>query len=200
MTQTEFRFGTCTVPDGKLGPWTIQTFTLSKEDVLLSNLRALRDNPIMYCPPGTYRRLTHKLHGLVMSNTPMEIATNMEAYIQAEGSVLINGLGMGMLLDGLLHKANVEQVHVIEIDAQLIKLVGKHYKNNPKVKITHADAYTYQPSKDERYDYIWHDIWYELDAGNFKSMAKLTRKWAGRSRLGQGVWSREELRAEMRRS
>ena len=55
----KFTFGTVTTPDGERGEWRVDTITLKKEDVALSNLRAMRDAPIMYCPPGTYKRLVH---------------------------------------------------------------------------------------------------------------------------------------------
>lgn len=39
----KFKFGTVTVPDGKRGDWEISTFTLTDSDVLMGNLRAMRD-------------------------------------------------------------------------------------------------------------------------------------------------------------
>lgn len=88
----EFELGTCTVPDGRKGPWTIDTFTISEEEARLQNLRCLMGgNAIMRVNAGTYRRLRHKTRGVVMSNTPMEIITNREAFRAATGRVLING-------------------------------------------------------------------------------------------------------------
>lgn len=196
---SKFVFGTVTVPDGKRGEWKIDTVTLSEADVLMGNLRAARDgNHEMICPPGTYKRLTHKQRGCIMSNTRMEITTAVEAYHAAKGRVLINGLGLGMVLEGVLSKPDVTFVRVIEFDADVIALVGPHFANDPRVEIIHADAYEYKPAKGERFDYVWHDIWDTISADNLPLMAKLCRKYGSKAEA-QGVWSRKQARREQRR-
>lgn len=51
---------------------------------------------------GKYLRLEQISTGyVVMSNTPMECATNKIAYEMANGSVLMAGLGMGMILEAI---------------------------------------------------------------------------------------------------
>lgn len=195
----KFKFGTVTVPDGKRGDWEISTFTLTDSDVLMDNLRAMRDgNYEMVCYPGTYRRLTHKKRGCIMSNTSMEIITAREVYDDATGRVLINGLGLGMVLEGVLSKPDVTFVRVIEFDADVIALVAPHFANDPRVEIVHADAYEYKPAKGETFDYVWHDIWDEISADNLPLMAKLCRKY-GHKAAKQGVWSRKQARREQRR-
>jgi len=195
---TKFTFGTCTVPDGKRGKWTINTFDLENDArLMMNNLRALRDNPIMYCPPGRYRRLAHKDMGVVMSNTPMEIKTAIEAFHHATGSVLINGLGLGMVLEGILTKPDVTHVTVIELDPDVIELVAPHFKKDGRVQIINADAYTWVPPKGVTWDYAWHDIWNSIDDEHLPLMAKLTRKYSRKAKK-QGVWSREEARRQRR--
>lgn len=192
-------WGTCTVPDGRRGLWTIDTITLTREDVMLTNMRYLRDGDGYLCiPPGTYRRLHHEKRGVVMSNTPMEKNTSFAAYKGAVGSVLINGLGLGMVLEGILTKPEVTRVRIVELDLDVIALVGPHFANDPRVEITQGDAYEYVPGKDERYDFVWHDIWDNISSENLPKMAKLTRKWSRRAGA-QAVWSRKEARREARR-
>jgi predicted membrane-bound spermidine synthase len=193
----DFKFGTVSVPDGSVGDWRIDTINLSNKDVMMSNLRALRDNPIMYCPPGTYKRLVHSKRGTVMSNTQMEIETAREVMRHAQGDVLINGLGLGMVLEGILSKDNVISVKVCEIDQEVIDLVGPHF-NDPRLKIVQADAYTYKPAKGERYNYIWHDIWDDINSDNLPLMAKLARKWARRAGA-QGFWSKRQALEQRRK-
>lgn len=197
----KIKLGTSTVPCGRKGKWQISEFTLSREDVMLANLRHLRDgNGYLVCPPGRYKRLTHDDRGVVMSNTPMEIATNKDAYEQATGRVLINGLGMGMLLEAILSKPDVTYVRVIEIDADVIALVGPHFANNPRVEIVHADALTYKPAKGEVFDYAWHDIWDSISSDNLPEMATLGRRYNKRvSTSGQGFWARKQIRQQERR-
>jgi hypothetical protein len=199
----EFKFGTVTVPDGQKGDWRVSTFTVLPEKdnlgLFMSNFRAIRDgNAFAVVHPGTYKRLTHKTRGVIMSNTPMEVRTNIDAYFAAKGRVLINGLGLGMLLEGILHKPDVTYVRVIEAEQDVIDLVGPHFANDPRVEIVKADAYTYKPAKGEKFDYVWHDIWDEISADNLPKMATLNRKYA-RAAEAQGTWSREQVRRMERR-
>jgi hypothetical protein len=196
-----FTFGTCTVPDGKSGPWTIDTFEVTDNiHITLRNLRAIRDgNPELVVHPGTYRRLYHETRGVVMSNTRMEVGTARECYEQATGRVLVNGLGLGMVLEGLLSKPDVTYVRVIELDIHVLALVQPHFEHDPRVEFVQTDAYKYTPAKGEQFDYVWHDIWDTLDADNLPAMARLTRKYARRTKA-QGVWSRDIVRRDLRRN
>ncbi len=195
-----FKFGTVSVPDGESGNWKVSSFTLTENDVMIPNLRAIRDgNPEMVCHPGDYKKLTCKGRGVVMSNTRMEILTALEAYRNATGCVLINGLGLGMVLEGVLSKEDVKSVRVIELSEDVIKLVGPTYLSDPRVEIIQADAYEYKPNKGERFDYVWHDIWDEISTGNLPDMTRLVRKYQRIADM-QGVWSRDMARREKRRS
>lgn len=198
-----FEFGTSTVPDGQKGDWRISTFEVKPEkenlELFMSNFRAIRDGHSFTCVrPGTYKRLTHKTRGVVMSNTHMERRTAYQCYTNATGRVLINGLGLGMVLEGVLSKPDVVHVKVIESEADVLALVAPHFKADLRVEFVHADAFAYKPTKDDQYDYVWHDIWDTLDEDNFPAMAKLNRKWARRTEA-QGTWSRKEVRAQVRR-
>jgi len=206
LTKT-YQWGDCSVLDGELGKWKINTFTVksAKDDLykFMADFRAIRDgNADMIVPAGTYRRLLRKDASgwtVVMSNTPMERNTNYQARQSATGRVLINGLGMGMVLDGMLNKSEVEYVRVIEKDAELIKLVGAHYAGNSRIEIVHADAFEYTPAKGERFGYVWHDIWDDISEKNLPQMATLNRKYSRFTKL-QGTWSRERVRKMQRRS
>lgn len=202
MEKKEFKLGTCTVPDGEKGDWRISTFSLTDEQIGLSNLRAIRNGtPELVVRPGTYRRLTHKSRGVVMSNTPMEILTCRDAYWAAKGHVLVSGLGMGMLLEGLLSKNDVASITVLEIEQDVIDLVAPHFANEPRLTVIQADAHEFVPPTGTKYDYAWHDIWDNISADNLPDMAKLTRRYARfMTKPGmQGVWSREMARRDNRR-
>lgn len=149
----EQMLGPCSVPCGKRGPWTIDEVEVTEVDWW-----TMARNPEMFCPPGKYKRLLHKDRGVVMSNTRMERNSNWQAYTAATGRVLINGLGLGMLLEAILKKPDVTYVRVIEHDRDVIKLVAPHFKD-PRVEVVHADAHEYRPAQGEVFDYVWHDIW-----------------------------------------
>lgn len=192
-----FQLGTCTVPNGKRGPWTIDSFSVSKDQAFMFNMSHVR-TPTQWIEPGRYRRLSHRTRGVVMSNTPMEVNTNREAYVCATGRVIVNGLGMGMLLEALLSKPDVSYVRVIEIDPDVIGLVGHHFASDRRVEIVQADALTYRPAKGETFDYAWHDIWDDICQDNLKQMATLGRRYNRYVATKQGFWSRGIIRADIR--
>ena len=78
------KLGTVRARDGKCGPWTVDTFTISKESALMHNMGHAR-TPMLWLTPGTFKRLSHASRGVVMSNTPMEVRTNYEAFNRAVG-------------------------------------------------------------------------------------------------------------------
>lgn len=176
-------------PDGQspCGKIKIDTFTVSEDDAKFHNIRA-RGRGSIY--PGTYKRLT--INGdTVMSNTPMEVRTNMEANRRAHGRVLINGLGLGMLVEKMLTKPEVEHITVIEKNPEVIALVSPVFENNERVTIIEADAFSYKPPKGETYQLVWHDIWTFICADNLPEMHTLHRKYGRRAEY-QMSWAREE--------
>jgi hypothetical protein len=139
---------------------------------------------------GEYTRLTHKTRGVVMSDTEAEQLDHAEAAWNAEGNVLIVGLGIGMVLDAVASKATVQHVHVIEVEQDVVDLVWPHYaaRYGDKVSIEVCDALRRKPKKDERYDYIWWDIWDAICGDNYHEMKALKKRWASRCPM-QGFWA-----------
>lgn len=201
MKQTAtISLGTSTVPCGQRGDWALEEFTISEREAAFSNLSCLHAGRSLFrVRPGRYKRLVHRSRGVVMSNTPMEVTTNYEALNQAKGHVLINGLGMGMLLEAVLSKPEVENVRVIEVDPDVIALVGPHFSHDPRVTIVQADALVYKPEKGARFDFVWHDIWDDICADNLPQMKALVRKYRKPIAQAQGVWSRSWIEAMERR-
>lgn len=82
------------VPDGISGDWKVETFQVQEKDIsqMISMMKYGRG-----VPAGTYKAL--KRGGtIVMSNTPDEIRDFSRFVRYAKGSVLVNGLGLGVLL------------------------------------------------------------------------------------------------------
>lgn len=191
---TPYQFGHVPFVEAARGDWQISPFEVSESEAGLHNMRcAMRRQRVHMIKPGRYMRLEHARRGVVMSNTPMEVLTNREAYRAARGKVLVNGLGLGMLLEGLVRKDEVESVRVVEIDRDVIDLVGGRFANDPKVEIVHADAFQYRPARGEVFDYAWHDIWDDFSIENLPSMKKLVARYRKPRSMAQGVWSREWL-------
>lgn len=186
-----------TVPEGERGDWEITRFTLTADYLMFQNLRALRDG-YGYCEPGAYTKLTCKGRGVVMSDTTAERDGHKRAVWAAKGHVLLNGLGLGMVLGAILRLPQVERVTVVELEQDVIDLVGPHYACD-RLEIVKASAFDYQPPKAIRYGAVWHDIWDGISADNLPDMTRLKRKY-GRRADWQECWgerlSRKQAREE----
>jgi len=173
------------IPEGKNGDWTIERFVVDKEGASRHNLRcsismwgAMRGRDIV---EGTYTRLYRK-GTLVMSDTPAEQDDHMEFIQRATGDVLINGLGMGWVVEVLFKMPQVTSITVIEISQDLIDLVGPHYKakdKKGKLNIICADALEWKPPRGQRYGAVWHDIWDFICGDNLESVNYLPHKGGG---------------------
>lgn len=182
------------VPEGESGDWKIERFTVSDEDVSIHNTRC------MFTPgmgartlsPGTYTKIT-RCGKTIMSDTNAEINDHSYFIHRAKGHVLVNGLGLGWVVEALFRKKEVKTITVIEKSKDVINLVKQHYYDKcPKNKyliIVHADAFDFKPQKGQRYGAVWHDIWEDICADNLPEMHKLHRKY-GRRTDWQGSWCR----------
>lgn len=175
------------ITPGEVGTAKADTFEVSKSASMASIFS--RDSVF----PGEYQRLL--ISGCVMmSNTRMEINSNIGFAYQAEGSILISGLGMGMILRALLTKESVTDITVLEKNPDVIKLVGPNFKDDDRVTIIEADAFEWKPPKGKKWDYIWHDIWVDICTDNLKEITKLKRKFGKRCVHEQQAWMESRLR------
>lgn len=170
------------------------------------------------CNPGWYTRLsdTHELdeHGharIWMSDTTAERQDHAEAvaHIQMGKAkrVLVNGLGLGMVVQAALSYDHVEHVDVVEKDIRVIELIGPHYTVDPRVTIHHADAYEQIRNWPRtprghamRWDVAWSDIWPTISDENLDGMDKLHAFYRYRAKW-HGMWARKDclkLRRELR--
>ena len=90
-----------------------------------------------------------------MNNLVAEDDSHLKLYDQANGDVLLVGLGLGCDILLLQDKPEVTSIEVIENNPEVIALVSPFF-TNPKVKIIEANIYTWIPTK--RYTTIWFDI------------------------------------------
>ncbi|MDD5010210.1 MAG: hypothetical protein PHC68_17635 [Syntrophorhabdaceae bacterium] len=179
-----------TVPEGRSGDWVVQKFTVTKGDEKWERYYALLHSHRRFVPEGTYTRLLHNGQ-LIMSDTPQELRDHLVMYGKAHGRILINGLGLGVILQACLQKEEVAHATVIEISEDVISLVGPHYEKmfGDRVEIIQADAMTWKPPKGIRYRAVWHDIWPEIYPENLEEMKILHRRY-GRITDWQGSWCR----------
>jgi hypothetical protein len=130
----------------------------------------------------------HKTHGeVVMEDSLRELRRHVPIWLAAKGRVLKTGLGLGCVVRGLLAKPEVEHVDVVEIDADIIRVIGAEFRDEPRVEIHHADALTWDFG-DRRWDCAWHDIWCPGNHGLELLHAELIARFLSAAG-GQGAWA-----------
>jgi hypothetical protein len=184
------------VPEGKSGIWTIARFSVSEKDAEFDAMRGMFSGGGMgrHTPVGTYTSL-HRGGTIVMSDTPDEIRDHRRFMRNATGNVLIAGLGLGMVLQGVARKPDVTHVTVVEKSIDVVNLVEAHYKAKDyghKVEIVCHDIFDYKPSRGQTFDHGWIDIWDNLCTDNLDEMTKLSRRFI-RSIKNKGYWGKELL-------
>lgn len=187
-----------TVPEGELDGVRVTRFAVAKDD--LSNmLEAIRTG--RSTRPGEYTAL-HVDGRLWMSDTDAEYRDHLDMIWRMRRPhvrrVLINGLGLGMVVQAAIDQPHIEHIDVVEIEPRVVALVGPHYTRDPRVTIHTADAYTIQWPPGTRWDLAWHDIWPDMMADNLPEMTKLHRKY-GRRVSWQGSWGREQIKRHVRK-
>lgn len=124
---------------------------------------------------------------IVMEDSRRELRKHLPIWMQAKGRVLKTGLGLGCVVRGLLINPAVEHVDVVEIDADIVRIIGAEFAGNPRVTIHHADALTWDFG-DRLWDIAWHDIWTEGNNGLDALHVQLMDRFNARAGY-QGAWA-----------
>ena len=191
------------VPVGQSGDAAIEKFTVPEGPTLESILiqKSGRRPP----SPGEYTALT--IRGQIwMSDTVAEIIDHLTA-IQTirrteAKSVLINGLGIGLVVQAAIQSPSVRVIDVVENHGGVINLVGNYYhdmaeKHGKTLNIRNGDALSIKWQAHECWNVVWHDIWQNVTADNLEQMKTLHRRY-GRRCGWQGSWCRAECERQER--
>ena len=105
-----------------------------------------------------------------MSLNPFEIRTMQIPIALAKGKVLTLGLGLGYFAYMAHLKEDVKEVHIVEMDIDLINAFNKYllplFPHPEKIHIHKADVFYFIESvKDKDYDYIFSDLWHDVSDG-----------------------------------
>lgn len=181
------------------GDWELRRFTVDESAAALDQLRAVFSGGGRYCRAGTYTGL-YRAGRVIMSDTADEIYDHLQVIVDATGEVLIAGLGIGMVLNAIAMKPEVEHITVIELSKDVLSLLQRHYDRKYPGKITfvNADIFAWVPPKDAHWDFAWFDIWDDLNTDNLIQMATLHRKFA-RKATTKDSWGRKLLLRERRK-
>lgn len=181
------------VPAGKRGRWKVEKFEISESEASFHRLQCSIHGNSRGVESGTYTKLTRDGH-IIMSDTPAEIRDHIYFIHIAEGSILISGLGLGIVVEALLQKETVTSITVIEKEQNVIDLVAPHLTPSHKIAIIQDDIFDWVPPKDVTYNHIWHDIWEDICGDNWPEMKRLKRKFCRKKHVFQGCWCEAEVK------
>lgn len=188
------------VPEGTLDGITVERFEIVR-DSTSHFIHRLREGA-RAAQPGVYTRLLRNGE-LWMSDTAAERRDHMEPFMQMwqhdARRVLVNGLGLGMIVNAALALPSVEHIDVVELDERVARLVGPHYEKSGRVTIHVADAYVQMKRWPRRsyWDVGWSDIWPDMCEDNLAGMARLNRSYARRC-TWHACWGQSLIKAHVR--
>lgn len=199
-----------TVPEGTSGDVAVKRFEIKEAEARFANLRmAINGARDRYVQPGTYTSLTRR-GTLWMSDTPAERHDHSPFVVTCDRTraerVLVTGLGLGMVAAALVHVPSVREIDIVEIDADVVALVGEHVvrlgkDHGVEVRVHQGDAT--RPGDvfgrtGRRWSAAWHDIWPTISPDDYEDHKRVRRAY--QARVGwQDVWQGNEVRRMVRR-
>lgn len=123
---------------------------------------------------------------VVMEDSWTELQKHLPIWMRARGKVLVTGLGLGCVVRGLLANPEVKHITVVELDKDILRVVGHEFLGNHRVELVHCDALKFQPNG-HKWDFAWHDLWTDGDENLQCLHARLFVKY-NRSVAKQGAW------------
>ncbi len=104
-----------------------------------------------------------------MSITPHEINTMDKAIKEANGNVLVLGLGLGYYPYMISLKDSVKSIDIVEIAKEPIEIFKEailpYFTKKSKVNIISIDAFEYLKNSTKKYDYVFVDLWHLPEDG-----------------------------------
>jgi hypothetical protein len=92
-----------------------------------------------------------------MSVTPMEVQSQYQPILWAEGVVGVAGIGLGYALQRILSKRSVTRVIAYEVDARVIRLYERHFGKDARLKIVHGDVL--EEARGRAFDLFYNDVY-----------------------------------------
>lgn len=137
---------------------------------------------------------------VVMEDSPRELSKHLPIWMAARGRILVTGLGLGCVARGLLASPAVEHIDVVEIDPEIIRVIGPEFTGNDRVTIHLADALQFEAAG-RQWNFAWHDIWTPENKGLHEQHARLIGRFRSTS-MPQGAWQfprpfKRQLRREL---
>lgn len=174
--ETDPYYRTVRIPDGKTGNWELKTLTLAPcEAFVCGDFRVFPDGRMVpqigYFPRAYSYPAVFENGREWMTLLPNETVTTLPAVEQARGRVLTYGLGLGYFAFMASEKPEVSSVTVVERSPDVIELfqsfILPQFPQRGKIRVICADAFDYAQKEmaDERYDFVFADIWHDVGDG-----------------------------------
>lgn len=178
----------------------LSKFYFKQADNPIFNFRNAREHPMFIVRDGEYVRLSVKGE-IMMSDTGMERISNKTFINKANGRVLIAGLGIGLIIHNILTKENISEIIVIEKYKDVIDLVSPKF-NDHRLKIIEADIFEWKPTKGDKFDTIYFDIWPQICVDNLSQIKTLHNrfKFYKTSDGYMDSWMKHYLQAQKRKN
>lgn len=173
----------CALPESQSGPWWIEKYEITpreSERLLRKDIKNNGGRRKLWTPAGIYTRLAtngarnYAYCGEMMYDTMEELALIRDFLSVASGSILVSGLGLGILPTAALLRSDIASITILEIEPDVIALSGKF--DDPRINIIPADCWAWQPPNGATFDWVWHDPWGQPPSA--QSVAKLAGNYA----------------------
>lgn len=172
------------IPEGKSGEYSIEHDhkPAGAEFALASARTAMLGGD----PGGTLKFDTptrwHTLRydgGIWMQDIPIE-QFQMRKHVESfNGDVLIGGLGLGVVVNHLAARPEIDNITVIEVSQDVINLVEPHLKDpEGKVTVLCESLFDYLTHSPYIFDFAFFDIWQSDGEGTFLNTVVPLRKLA----------------------
>ena len=95
----------------------------------------------------------------IMQDSEAEHREHQDFFDNANGSVLIAGLGIGFVNEYLKDMDNVTSITIVEKYQDVIDLVWPYCEKDDRYTLVHDDIETWVPPEGSYWDYAWFDAW-----------------------------------------
>lgn len=190
------------IPEGESGNYKIVKYEVTPQDAKFHNLRcAINGRPHERIRFGIHTKLIEKNGTLWMSDTLWERNSNSFPLFEAQGNVLISGLGLGLVTKAILKIDTVKKVVVNEISEDIINLIAPYLPKDDRLTINCADAFTWNING-LKFNTVWHDIWAFYNGDTYEESKELHKKYKYNliHPHWQGSWGRVEYLREIGRT
>lgn len=103
--------------------------------------------------------LDNNWHTLMVDDPIHWLGMKELAQLTLQGTVLVGGLGLGLILFHLTAREDITAIKVVEIDPEVIKFIKPHLPSDSRLEIVQADFFTYLLNTSEKFNTTIVDLW-----------------------------------------